>query len=196
MRNDFTRQQSLSIFKCITLSALLCFLMLSAQLTKAQNAYKVDRDSQIRFSVDSSQNITSTNNAVNAEGTFTLRNGNLDDISAFNIVLPIYKLSAQDDVTDSISFKLTHVMVLPVMKMIHTVGILNVAGVSTRTDIEFSFVINADQSITLKGAKKIKLSDYSPETTTKLAAYIPEKELKLNMDLVFRNQQPTMYSAK
>jgi len=162
------------------------FLM---QKANAQNPYRVASESQIKISIDSNKTSLHESNSFSAQGSFIFKNGELDDVSSFDLVMPMNK-SAEDltATKDSISFKLTHVMVLPIMKKIHIVGFLNVAGVSTRTDFDFSFIVNADQTITMNGDKFIKLSDYRNETTTSMVSYLSNNdELKLSMNLIFKN---------
>ncbi|MBB2145106.1 hypothetical protein GM921_06410 [Pedobacter sp. LMG 31464] len=175
---------AVSNFKSITLFSLILTSILFVQSAKAQTPYKVEGDSQIKISIDSNQNISSS---LSAEGNFIVKDGILDEINSFELALPSFTTENKSITNKAISFKLTHVMILPTMKMIHAVGVLNIGGVSNRTDIEFSFVMNNDQSITLNGSKSIKLSDYHQESTFALASLSNNDDLKLNMNLVFKN---------
>jgi hypothetical protein len=181
---------AVSNFKSITLFSLILTGLLFAQSAKAQTPYKVEGDSQIKIAIDSNQNILST---LTAEGNFIVKDGVLDEINSFELALPIAPIvgnSINQTVNkDGISFKLTHVMILPMMKMIHAVGVLNVGGVSSRTDMEFSFVMNNDESITLNGYKSIKLSDYHKEPSFALASLANNNEVNLNMNLIFKSNQ-------
>lgn len=173
-------------FKSIILFSLILTSTLFVQSAKAQTPYKVEGDSQVKISIDSNQNILSP---LSAEGSFIVKDGVLDEISSFELALPMSSSINPAIANNGISFKLTHVMILPTMKMIHAVGVLNVGGVSNRTDIEFSFVMNNDQSITLNGSKSIKLNDYRQGPTFALASLVSNNDLKLNMNLVFKNNQ-------
>ncbi|MFD0941128.1 hypothetical protein [Pedobacter boryungensis] len=188
MKNYYNAESNLRSYKSITLFFLVLTGLLCAQITKAQSPYKVEGDSQIKISIDSSQNVMS---ALSAEGNFIIKDGMLDEINSFELDLPIATNNSKNNTVDKegISFKLTHVMILPMMKMIHAVGILNVGGVSTRTDLEFNFVMNNDESITLSGYKSIKLSDYHKEPNFALASLAKNNEVNLNMNLIFKSNQ-------
>ncbi|MFA6277551.1 MAG: hypothetical protein WC622_12420 [Pedobacter sp.] len=191
MKNYYNAESNpFTSYKSITLFLLILTGLLFTQSAKAQTPYKVEGDSQIKISVDSNQNISST---LTAEGNFIVKDGVLDEINSFELALPIANAAGnsinQTLNKDGISFKLTHVMILPVMKMIHAVGVLNVGGISSRTDMEFSFVMNSDESITLSGRKSIKLSEYHKEPNFALASLSNNNEVNLNMNLIFKSNQ-------
>lgn len=168
---------------------------LAVQSAKAQKPYKMEGDSQVKVAVDSiKSNFTASasTNELNAEGTFIIKDGLLEDVTAFKLAIPIAKatsLAADSLTSDSIGFKLTHVMVLPHMRLIHIVGMLDVAGVSKRTELDFSFIVNDDKSLTLFGTKSIKLSEYNQEQKFNAVALKKNNELKLNLNLVFKDEQ-------
>jgi len=165
------------------------------QHASAQSTYKIEGDSQIKVSVDSTKNnftAMGSTNAINAEGSFTIKDGALDDITAFKLRMPMINSNlplGELLANDSIGFELTHVMVLPTMRLIHIVGILDVGGVSSRTELDFSFTVNEDQSISLFGTKSIKLKDYNKDSKFSSAVLKDNAEVKLDMNLLFKNNQ-------
>lgn len=194
MRNNYsfssrrkTFQKSAALF-FLTFISTMVFQQASAQVT-----YKIAGDSQIKVAVDSiKNNFTASAIAINAEGNFTIKDGLLDDISAFKLKMPIINSNLPEAETltnDSIGFELTHVMVLPTMRLIHIVGMLDVGGVSSRTEMDFSFTVNEDQSISLFGTKSIKLKDYNREAKFNSVVLKDNAEVKLDMNLLFKNNQ-------
>lgn len=160
----------------------------------AQTPYKIEGDSQVKVAIDSTKgNFTATANLneLSAEGNFVMRDGLLDNVSSFKLTMPIAKSNSLNGIqaVDSLGFKLTHVMVLPMMRLIHIVGMMDVGGVSSRTELDFNFVVNEDQSISLFGTKSIKLSDYNKDAKFNAVALKENKEVKLNLNLLFKSDQ-------
>jgi hypothetical protein len=180
----------------VILSFFLVLFLISLQQAKAQNPYRADSDSRIEVLIDSNENTNKTVYSLNAQGEFIIKDGKLDDVNSFNFNLPINKLSSNaNSAKDSISFKLTHVMILPIMKKIHFVGVLNVAGVSSRTEIFFDFRVNNDQSITLTGDKFVKLNEYKQASVDKTTGIQDDIDLKLSMNLVLKNDPVMLLSS-
>jgi hypothetical protein len=173
--------------KAITSFFLVLCCMFVMQKSNAQEQYRADGNSQINISVDSSKYLLNEASGITAHGSFILEDGKLDDISAFKLKMPINLPNGSNK--DSISFEFTNVMVLPIMRKVHFVGYLNIAGVSTRTELDFNFSVNSDKSITLVGDKAIKLNEYRENTSFAMVSYLQNNnDLKLNMTLNFKNQ--------
>lgn len=163
---------------------------------QAQNTPKLDENSQVKVTIDSIKGnfmAMGSTNAINAAVNFTIKDGALDDLHAFKLKMPIGNSLFTDGLnTDSLSFQMSHVMVLPTMRLIHVLGMLELGGVSTRTEMDFSFTVNDDQSISLFGEKTIKLKEYKQDPKFNLAVLKDNAELKLNMNLLFKNMQANM----
>ncbi|GEM_PF-1523630 len=196
MKNNYTfSSRRKTYLKSTTLFFLTLISTMVLQHASAQSTYKIEGDSQIKVSVDSTKNnftAMGSTNAINAEGSFTIKDGALDDITAFKLRMPMINSNlplGELLANDSIGFELTHVMVLPTMRLIHIVGILDVGGVSSRTELDFSFTVNEDQSISLFGTKSIKLKDYNKDSKFSSAVLKDNAEVKLDMNLLFKNNQ-------
>ncbi|WP_379091860.1 hypothetical protein [Pedobacter sp. UC225_65] len=196
MKNNYTfSSRRKTYLKSTTLFFLTLISTMVLQHASAQSNYKIEGDSQIKVSVDSTKNnftAMGSTNAINAEGSFTIKDGALDDITAFKLRMPMINSNlplGELLANDSIGFELTHVMVLPTMRLIHIVGILDVGGVSSRTELDFSFTVNEDQSISLFGTKSIKLKDYNKDSKFSSAVLKDNAEVKLDMNLLFKNNQ-------
>ncbi len=196
MKNNYTfSSRRKTYLKSTTLFFLTLISTMVLQHASAQSTYKIEGDSQIKVSVDSTKNnftAMGSTNAINAEGSFTIKDGALDDITAFKLRMPMINSNlplGELLANDSIGFELTHVMVLPTMRLIHIVGILDVGGVSSRTELDFSFTVNEDQSISLFGTKSIKLKDYNKDFKFSSAVLKDNAEVKLDMNLLFKNNQ-------
>lgn len=159
------------------------FMVLSLAFTqegKAQVLYRSIAAAQIEM-LDASK-VGETINS-NSQGRFTIKDGVLEDIHSFKFVLVDSELKAllanQLATTDSISFEQSHVMVLPMMGMVHFIGKLTIGEVSNRADFQLGFVVNKDETVTFKGTKSIKLSDYAKT----------EKEIMLDINFVLTNKE-------
>jgi polyisoprenoid-binding protein YceI len=60
----------------------------------------------------------------------------------------------------TITFKLTQATVVPQQKIIKAIGNLTIGGVTNEIAIQTAYVLNADETITCKGTKSIKMSDF------------------------------------
>jgi len=163
-------------------------------IAQAQTPYRVEGDSQVKVAIDSTKgNFTATANLneLSVACDFVMKDGVLDNVNSFKLTMPIAKSNNLNgiQVVDSLGFKLTHVMVLPMMRLIHIVGMMDVGGVSSRTELDFNFVVNEDQSISLFGTKSIKLSDYNKDVKFNAVALKENKEVKLNLNLLFKSDQ-------
>ncbi|KQC01160.1 hypothetical protein [Pedobacter sp. Hv1] len=196
MKNNYTFSSRRKTYLKSTALFFLTFVSTMVfQQANAQSTYKIEGDSQIKVAVDSIKNnftAVGSTNAINAEGNFIIKDGSLDHISSFKLKMPMVNsnMSPSETLTnDSIGFELTHVMVLPTMRLIHIVGMLDVGGVSSRTELDFSFTVNEDQTISLFGTKSIKLKDYNKDSKFSSAVLKDNAEVKLDMNLLFKNNQ-------
>ena len=159
-----------------SLIAMMILLALAAftQIAQAQTAYKVTAGSQIKVSGTSNMhdwNMLSSN--FTCQGNFVMKDGDLQDVNTLVFSLPVCNLKSKDKLMDtraykalneekhkSISFKLTNATVIPQQKIIKATGDLTISGVTKPVTIQTAYTINADQSITYKGSKLIKMSSH------------------------------------
>ena len=176
MRNNYN-YTGLHASKATFTFVIVVFFGLFVQIANAQTLYNTVSASQV--------NIPNgfTDAYTKSEGTYLIKDGELDDIYSLKLVLPTAQLKTF--LTDSligkkkITFEQTRVMVLPVMGMVHFIGMLDVDGVRSTTSFQLGFSINSDQSITFKGSKLFKLSDFDEN--------LPKEELKLDIGFVLKN---------
>lgn len=134
-----------------------------------------------------------------AQGNFVFKDGNLDDLKSLTIKTTLSrtnKLLSAHFASDSLGFELTRVMILPYMSLIHIVGNLEIGGVSKTTEMDFSYLVNADQSISLIGIKSIKLNDYKKDYKINSLAFKVNNEVNLELNLLFKNNQASFIAAK
>lgn len=137
--------------------------------------------------------------SLNAESNFTLKDGCLDEVKSFALKMNLLPSEANfsDHLSaDSLEFELTHVMILPYMGLIHIIGNLEVEGVIKRTELDFNYSVNEDQSLSLSGVKLIKLSDYRKISKVKASSAQSNNEINLKFNLVLKNNKPNFIAAK
>lgn len=188
-----------------TLKRLVCLsvvlVVLVFQNSNAQSIFKTESNAVVNLAAISfNDNLSGSDNSkqLSAKGNFIFKDGHLDDLKSFTIktTLPrIDKFLSDSFSNDSLGFELTRVMILPYMGLIHIVGNLEVAGVSKITEMDFSYLVNADQSISLKGIKSIKLSDYKKDSKINAAAFRGNNEVNLELNLLFKNNQASFIAA-
>ncbi|MDT4840000.1 hypothetical protein FQZ97_738060 [compost metagenome] len=91
-----------------------------------------------------------------------------------------------------IAFEQKRVMILPTMGMVHFVGVLDIDGVKNTTNFQLSFVVNEDESIHIKGTKKIKLSDFTKEAVYTADIINPNDEVTLDVNLLLKQDNITL----
>lgn len=152
MRNNYALTKTIFSFFLFTLSF---------SFVKSAKAQTLDKSISLV-----SSSIQATND-FKSEGTYLIKDGQLDEIYNLKFNLPTSN--------KKITFEQTHVMVLPIMGMVHFVGTLDIDGVRNITSFQLGFLVNNDQSITFKGTKSIQLNESSKE------------ELKVNVEFVLKN---------
>ena len=167
--------QKAKSFHSIIAAMILLVLAAFSSSAHAQTAYKVAAGSQIKVSGTSNMhdwNMLSSD--FTCQGNFVMKEGDLQDVNALVFSLPVANLKSKDKLMDTraykalneekfktISFKLTDATVIPQQKIIKATGDLTISGVTRPVTIQSAYVLNADQSITYKGSKSIKMSSHS-----------------------------------
>ncbi len=130
------------------------------------------------------------------EASLQIKDNALQEISGLSFSLPIKQLESRDphvkllmnDVfqlneVEAISFKQSRQMVLPIMQKVHMIGYLTMGKTSQRIDLQMDYVMHEDKTISFKGVKTIKLSDFNihiPEDTT-LGVIKAKDEVKIEI---------------
>ena len=186
MRNSYN--SCLNINSSIIIAVFSIFVLVSLLF---QNGYAQSNLSSDIYIVKNSFVDSYHTKAVKAEGIFVVKNGSLDEVKSFSLKMSIGSSNIfvnQNIDVDSLDFKLTHVMILPQMKMIHIIGVLDVSGVSKRTEFDFNYVINEDLSLSLIASKTIKIRDFKKDIKlSKLASKQKNaNDINLNLQLLFK----------
>lgn len=140
----------------------------------AQTPYKTFTSSEIK--VDGTSNLHDWSMLASdftCTGNLLIKNGNLINITALKFSLPVNNLKSKEDLMDSraykalkakafpkITFVLTEATVIAKQKSIKAIGNLTISGVSKKVEINSTYVLNADESVTMRATEAIKMSDY------------------------------------
>ena len=158
-----------------SLIAMMILITLAfIQSAQAQTAYKLTAGSHIKVSGTSNMHDWDMlSNNFSCQGDFVMKDGDLQDVNSLVFTLPVNNLKSKDKLMDgraykalneekykSITFKLTNATVIPQQKIIKATGDLTISGVTKPVTIQTAYVVNADQSITYKGSKSIKMSSH------------------------------------
>lgn len=134
----------------------------------------------------SSDSIIKSTKEIKSEGSYLIKDGLLSEIYKLRFVMPSVQLKATATnslISDKkVTFEQTHVMVLPVMGMVHIVGLLTIGDITSTDSFLLKFKINDDQSISFSGEKPVKLIQYYPNLTVKNC-----DEVQLALNFVLKN---------
>lgn len=173
MKTSINTQSNRSTMKALII-LMAIFVTALTQSVQAQNTYKVAPGSQIKVSGTSNlHDWTMQASSFSAEGDLIVKNGQLEDVASLNFALPVTNLKSKEDLMNTraykalnaekfnrITFKLTEASILPQQK-IKASGNLTISGVTKQISLVTSYVLNADESIVIKGTKAVKMSDHN-----------------------------------
>jgi polyisoprenoid-binding protein YceI len=182
--------------------AMIGIMAFSSQLM-AQTSYHLAQSPNVTIKVLGSSNVhdwVMTSTAIESEGSFDLDGHHLH---AFTLHLAFTSLKSEhasmDDRTykavnakkfPGISYKLTSAEVTPTGKgtyLIKTKGDLVISGVTQPVSIDVNAVVNADNTITCSGSKKIQLTDYGIKPPTfMLGAMKVYNDLTIQFNLIYK----------
>lgn len=158
----------------IILSLFTWGLLFFGQTVLAQSVYKVSPNSSIK--VIGTSNLHDWDMKANSficEGNFDIKGSQLMDVKSLSFTLPITNLKSKESLMDSraykalkaeefnkITFKLTSATVVAAQKLIKATGNLTIGGVTNLVTLNANYTLNADNSLTCKGSKDLKMSDF------------------------------------
>jgi len=127
-------------------------------------------------------------------GDFNFEGGELTRFQDFGFNVSAVQLVADDKVIEQsvqellkqingqdISFKQGRVMILPVMKKVHVIGVLSLGANKQVFPVQFDYKINPDRSINFSAHPDLFLSAFGIVIPDEKAALIPDK-LELTID--------------
>lgn len=173
MKNKRNSTSSVYIRRILPSYLIVLGMLFFAAETQAQTSYKTMPGSQIKvFGTSNLHDWDMTASTFSCEGVFIVRDGELLDVKSLWFSLPVTNLKSKEDLMDTrahkalkaaefskISFKLRDAVLMPQRKL-KAMGSLTIGGVTNEVIIMSSYVINADETITCKGTKAIKMSDH------------------------------------
>lgn len=160
----------------VPIYALVIFAItaLASQTLKAQTGYTVAPSSQITvLGTSNLHDWTMDATKFFCDGKLTVASGQLKDINALTFVLPVKNLKSKESLMDTraykalneesfdkMIFKLTDATVVEAQKTVRVSGNLTISGVTKSIIIQSNYVVGTDESVTFKGSRSIKMSDF------------------------------------
>jgi len=194
----------------VTLLTLIIVISVNAftQKVQGQTSYKVMAGSEIKVSGTSTlHDWNMLASSFSCDGNFIVKGGQLQDVSSLNFILPVTNLKSKEKQMDSkaysslkedqfktITFKLTKATVVPQQKIIKATGNLTVSGITNEITIQTDYVVNADETITCKGTKPIKMSDYKIKQISMMLGALKTGDA-LNIDILLKLKKNNLNSA-
>jgi polyisoprenoid-binding protein YceI len=143
---------------------------------------------------------------MESQGDFKFEGGTLHSVHSFSFSLEAKSLKSDHESMDNrtyktikadqfpkITYKLGSAVVTVVQKnkySIKTTGELTIAGTSQTIEMIVNAVVNADNTITVTGSQKIKLTDYKIDPPSfMLGAMKVKNDLTIQFNLQYKNNQ-------
>jgi hypothetical protein len=117
-----------------------------------------------------------TSSKGTANAVFLLANGKINSLSLLVFTLPVTSLKSEHKTMDNntykalkadkhpeISYTLSSAIVTPVNATTYSIkskGKLTIAGATRETEVDATAKLNPDNSVTVSGAKKLRMTDY------------------------------------
>lgn len=196
--NMYTQRTKRYLVKLLTFIVIISINAFT-QRVHGQTSYKVMAGSEIKVSGTSTlHDWNMLARSFSCDGNFIVKGGQLQDVSSLNFILPVTNLKSKEDGMDgraykalkeeqfkTITFKLTQATVIPQQKIIKATGNLTIGGVTNEITIQTDYVLNADETITCKGKKPIKMSDYKIKQISMMLGALKTGDA-LNIDILLK----------
>ncbi len=182
----------------------LCFFLIVGTFLSGQTSYLLTNFS---LKVRGSSNLhswESTANEVRANGTFSVKAGNLNAIQALYLEIPVKTIKStkgsmmdnktydalKADAHPNITFKLDKVLGLSKRGDgydINTIGNLSIAGTTQKTDLFVIGKVASDGTVTFSGSKKLKMTDFNIKPPTALMGTLTTgNEIEIVFQVTFK----------
>jgi len=92
-----------------------------------------------------------------------------------------------------ITFRLTDATVTPQQKIIKATGNLTIAGATRLITIQATYVVNSDESVTIKAVEPIKMSDYKIKAPTFMLGALKVAD-DVNIDINLKMAKSIIYT--
>ena len=171
--NNSTRKTT-EYFSRLLIFIIFLGMSAFAQIAQGQTTYKLINGSEMKISGTSNlKDWTMVANSFICDASFKMKSGRVKEISSLNFILPVTSLKSGEDLMDSrtyktlkedqfknIIFKLKEAKVHRRDRIIRATGDLTISGVTNPITLQTTYVLNPDKTITITGAKLIKMSDF------------------------------------
>lgn len=163
----------------LLVTAVICLAATQLVMAQSSLSYRLAIGQDVYIKVSGSSNVhdwSMMSTVMESKGEFTGNGENITAVHAFSFQLAVKSLKSEHATMDSrmcksvneskyptIIYKLTSATVTPGAKgkfLIVSKGELTMAGVTQRISLDVTAMPNFNNSITISGAKKIKLTDY------------------------------------
>jgi hypothetical protein len=169
------RSTTISFKRWTALFVLLIVLSLPIALC-AQTKYRSANTTVTVSGTSTLHDWKETSSKSTANAVFMIANGKISDLSLLVFTLPVTSLKSEHKTMDNntykalkadkhpdITYTLSSATVTPVNATTFTIksrGKLTIAGTARDTEVDATAKVNADNSISVSGSKKLRMTDY------------------------------------
>jgi hypothetical protein len=178
---------------------VILFSISTIESTKKTAPFEVQQSTITLSGANNEAKWTLQSNIVFSTGNFEFRENELLDIANLSFILPITQLKSTNHQQESIlheifrqnncnqlTFKQGHVMILPILKKAHVIGIFSMVNGSHNIPLQLDYELNGDRSLRIWGKQVISLSKFGIKIPEFESARIAD-EIELGVDFILVN---------
>lgn len=190
--------------KKITMSTLtstlgvFCLIVISTGFTFAQDAYKTQKASVMIAGTSTMHDWEMKGEAFTCTANFKMESGKVVEVSGLHLTIPVSSLKSGKGAMDknaysalkaddhkNISFVLTSSKI--VGNKLLSSGNLTIAGVTKPIELESTYTLNADNTITTKTTESFKMTEYKVEPPSFMFGSVTTGDaITLTFELTFK----------
>ncbi len=182
----------------ISSALLLGLVLFTPALTLAQDSYKAQKASVSISGTSTMHDWTMKGEGFACTTQFKLEGNKVEEVKGLQLTIPVTALKSGKGAMDKnaysalkaddhkqIVYALTSSKI--VGNKIISSGNLTIAGVTKPMEIESTFIVNADNTITTKSSKSFKMSEYNVEPPSFMFGSVTTGDaITLTFDLTFK----------
>lgn len=177
---------------------VFCLLVFSAGFTQAQDAYKIQKASVVIAGTSTMHDWEMKGQSVTCNASFKTESNKITEVSALQLTIPVSSLKSGKGAMDKNAYSalkaeehkqivFTHSSSKIAGNKIISTGNLTIAGVTKAIEVESTYTVNADNTLSTKTTESFKMSEYKVEPPSFMFGSVTTGDaITLTFELTFK----------